>query len=238
MVEKKHIGVACYNVNVKLGRSELSEQTGLLILETNHQPDYYSRANFPPNKHQNNWRLFMLVKQHIDCFQDVVLKKAYQINKELGTKIEIMPGFINYNNKKYQSIRINLNDTSVLETVISKLESIGIVFLSDKKTKEYETTVFFKRYTELIEIQESVFKDSSIPGHFFFPINKNIEFDTFEKGIVKIKNNCNFHLFDSFLSFMFIEGGQGQDFIGIYSEHCDEKRFGELKKFIKQVFEE
>ena len=32
-------GVACYNVNVKLGRSELSNKVGVLVLETNHQFD-------------------------------------------------------------------------------------------------------------------------------------------------------------------------------------------------------
>jgi hypothetical protein len=232
-----HRGVACYNVNVKLGRSELSDKTGLLVLETNHQPDYYSRANFPPNKHQSNWRLFLIVKKHIDCFQDVVLKKAYQINKALKTDMEIMPGFIDYNGKRYQSIRINLSDTSLLEKVIKELESINVVFLTDKKTKDYETTVFFKRYTELVEMKEDVYKDSRIPGHYFFPIDNIIEFDEFEKGIVRIKNGCNFHMFDSFLSFMFVEGGRGQDFIGIYSEHCDESRFDELKKLIKNTFD-
>jgi len=236
MEKISHNGVACYNVNVKLGKSELSDKTGLLVLETNHQPDYYSRAHFPPSKHQNNWRLFMIIKKHIDCFQDIVLKKAYQINKDLENPVEIMPGFIDFNNKRYQSIRINLSDTSLLKKIILELESIGLVFLSNKKAENYETTVFFKRYTELIEIQEDIYKDSMIPGHFFFPIDNNIEFNDFEKGIEKIKNSCNFHMFDSFLSFMFIEGGKGQDFVGIYSDHCDETRFKELKEHIKKAF--
>jgi len=236
MEEIKHSGVACYNVNVKLGRSELSDKTGVLVLETNHQPDYYSRAHFPPNKHQSSWRLFLIVKKHIDCFQDIVLKKAYQINKALDTKMEIMPGFMNYNNKKFQSIRINLSDVDLLETVIKELESLDITFLGDKKTKDYSTTVFFKRYTELLEIQPNVFKDSRIPGHYFFPIDTNVEFDEFEKGIERIKNGCDFHMFDSFLSFMFVEGGKGQDFVGIFSNHCDEERFVELKENIKTVF--
>ncbi len=236
MEEIQYSSVACYNVNVKLGKSEFSNKTSLLILETNHQPDYYSRAHFPPNRRQNSWRLFLIVKKHIDCFQDVVLKKAYQINEKLGTKMEIMPGFMEVNNKKYQSIRVNLANKDLLPTVIEELESIDIQFLSDTKINDYETTVFFKRFTELLKVQEGVYKDKRIPGHFFFPIDSIIEFDEFEKGIERIKNGCDFHMFDSFLSFMFTEGGKGQDFVGIYSEHCDESRFGELRENIQKTF--
>jgi len=230
-------GVACYNAEIKVARSPLSEETKLLVLETNHEPDYYSRANFPPNKHQGNWRLFLLVKKHYDCFQDVLLKKAYLLNKKSEIKAEIMPGQINYKNKNYQCVRINLKDISILKTIIPELESIGIEFIKDRKVTSYETLVFFKRYTEFIKIEDGVYKDSVIPGRYFFKISNNIEFNVFKEGIIKIKNNCNFHLFDSFQSFMFTKG-KGQDFIGIYSEHCDEARFGELNKFIKKTFEE
>ena len=229
-------GVACYNAEINIARSPLSESTKLLILETNHEPDYYSRAHFPPNKHRENWRLFLLVNKHLDCFQDVVLKKSYLLNKNSKTKTEIMPGQINYKNKSHQCIRINLTDIDALKTIITELESIGIEFVKDRKVTRYETLVFFKRYTEFVKIEDGVYKDSIIPGRYFFEIGNNIEFEAFKEGIIKIKNNCNFHLFDSFQSFMFTKG-KGQDFIGIYSEHCDEARFGELKKFIKETFE-
>ena len=230
-------GVACYNVNVKLGRSEFSERLNTLVLETNHQPDYYAKANFPPNKHQNNWRFFVLIKKHVDCFQDVVLKKAYQINQKLGTNMEIMPGQLEFHKKNHLCIRINLSDKELLGTVIDELKTTGLVFLKDKKTADFQAEIFFKRYTELLELTDGVYKDSRIPGHYFFPINNIIEFKEFEKGVEKIKQTCNFHMFDSFLSFMFIDGGKGQDFIGIYSDHCDENRFPELKENIKNVFD-
>ncbi len=235
MNEIEFDGIACYNVEIKLGKSPLSSQSKLLILETNSEPDYYSRANFPPNKHQANWRLFLLVKKHIDCFQDIVLKKAYQINQNLRTKTEIMPGQMSIGRKTQQCIRINLTDPNNLETIIKELQSIGIIFVSDKKISPFTSNVFFKRYTEFVKLEEGVYHDSFIKGRYFFEINNIIELDVFNKGIEKIKNNCNFHLFDSFLSFMFIKG-KGQDFIGIYSEHCDEARFGELKTFIKEIF--
>ena len=237
MNEIKYSGIACYNVNVKLGRSAFSEKLKCLVLETNHQPDYYAKANFPPNKHQSSWRLFLIIKNHIDCFQDVVLKKAYQINQNLKTDMEIMPGHLEMQKKSYLCIRINLSDKELLGTVVKELETTGIVFLKDKKVAAFETETFFKRYTELVEMQENVYKDSRIPGHYFFPIDSIIEFDEFQKGVEQIKHTCNYHMFDSFLSFMFVEGGKGQDFIGIFSNHCDEDRFPELKENIKIIFD-
>ena len=237
MSNVKYSGVACYNVNVKLGRSLFSEKTTYLILETNHQPNYYAKANFPPNKHQSSWRFFILLKNHINCFQDVVLKKAYQINESLKTEMEIMPGHLNFHKKNYSCIRINLSNKELLGTVIKELETIGLVFLKDKKVANFETETFFKRYTELVEIQDNVYKDSRIPGHYFFPIKNIIEFDEFEKGMERIKHSCNFHMFDSFLSFMFVDKGKGQNFIGIFSNECDESRFDELKKNIKIIFD-
>ena len=236
MQEITYSGVACYNAKVKLGHSPLSSNHKLLILETNHHPDYYALANFPPNKHQSNWRLFLPVKKHIDCFQDLVLKEAYLIKKELSTDVEIMPGQIEFQKKEYQCIRINLTNTDLLKTIINKLTSAGVKFISDKKVNEFETIVFYKRYTELINLDNNIYKDYKIPGQYYFPIEKNIEFNEFIEGINKIKNNCNFHMFDSFQLFMFIEGGKGQDFIGIFSDHCDENRFPELKESIKKFF--
>lgn len=237
MEKIKYSGIACYNVNVKLGRSELSNEKGVLVLETNHQPDYYAKANFPPNKHQNNWRLFLIVKEHIDCFQDTVLKKAYQINKMLDTNVEINPGQLKFYNKEYQCIRLEITTKEVLGIIIDELKSLGITFLKDKKVEDYQTNLFFKRYTELIEIRDGVCKDIKISGRYFFPIESILELDEFRKGMDRIKHSCNFHLFDSFLSFMFIEGGKGQEFIGIFSNHCDEERFSELKKNIENIFD-
>ena len=232
----EHEGLACYNVEINIGRSHFSDDIGMLVLETNAAPDYYSRAHFPPQARPKNWRLFVLVKKHIHCFQDIVLKKAFQINQSLEQNLEIMPGQMVFNKKSYQCIRINLEDISKLRNILTELETLGLEFLSDKKVSNFQTQIFFKRYTQLVKMEEGVYKDSKITGRYFFEIPKLVEFDEFQEGIKKIKTNCNYHLFDAFLSFMFVKGGIGQDFIGIYSDHCDETRFSELKQFVDEIF--
>jgi len=235
MKDSNIYGTACYNFEDKLGRSSSSGLSNILILESDPNPNYYSWSNFPPNKHQKNWRLYLLVKKSINCFQDRILRQAFIINKKLNLNIDILPGHIIFENKETQCIRINTNDTSTLESIINEIQKTGIEFIKDKKEKDFKTTIFYKKYTEIVEMQEGIYRDSKIEGMYFFEIDKLIEWDVFIEGIKKIKNNCNFHLFDAFLFFN-IAKGKAVDYIGIYSKHCEEERFPELKENIKKVF--
>ncbi len=228
-------GTTCYNFEDKLGRSSYSGLSNILILESDPNPNYYSWSNFPPNKHQKSWRLYLLIKKSINCFQDRILRQSYTINKNLNMDIDILPGQIIFENIETQCIRINTNDASTLESIINELKNTGIEFIKDKKVKEFETVIFFKKYTELVEMQEGVYKDSKAEGMYFFEIDKLIDWDIFIKGVKKIKNSCDFHLFDAFLSFN-IAKGKAVDYIGIYSKHCEKERFSELKENIKKVF--
>ncbi|OYT12853.1 MAG: hypothetical protein B6I19_08175 [Bacteroidetes bacterium 4572_114] len=109
-------------------------------------------------------------------------------------------------------------------------------FYPDKKVDAYTSFIFFKKYTSFINIEKGVYQDESNQHRFFFEIPKQIEFNQFKKGMEQIKNNCDYHLFDSFLVFLFYKN-KIKDFIGIYSQHCDKSRFGELKQEIKKHFD-
>jgi hypothetical protein len=234
-MDVKYEGIACYNVEVNLEKSHLSEKYGKLILESDPVPDYYARAHFPPSKHLGSWRLFLILDKHIDCFQDIVLRKAYMLKNLLPEGTEISPGQINFGKQNHLCVRINTLSTDVLDIIIPKLKEIGLEFLSNKKMPLEKVQLFYKKHTEMVQLQEGVLRDKDNAGRYFFEIDKLIELQEFKDGVVKIKNNCDFHLFDTFLSFMFING-KGQDFIGVYSDHCDENRFTELQNYIQNLF--
>ena len=228
-------GTICYNFESKLGKSSYSGLSNILILESDSNPNYYSRSNFPPSKNQKSWRLYLLVKKSVNCFQDKILRQSFIINEKLNIDIDILPGHIVFDHNETQCIRICTKDTSKLDRIINELKKTGIEFIKDKKVNDFDTKVYFKKYTELVEMQKEVYCDSKINGMYFFEIGKLIEWDVFIEGVQKIKNNCNFHLFDAFLSFN-IAKGKATDYIGIYSEHCEEERFSELKENIQRVF--
>ena len=230
-------GLTCFKVILKVDRSPLSEKVDYLILESDPNPDYYAKSNFPPNKeHVGDRHLYLLVKNHINCFQDVILRNTNKIKRKFNYKMHIHPGFMSFQNKNFPCIRLDATNVDELSFLISELEGMGIQLLKDQKIHAYESFIHFKKYIKFEKIEESVYQDKDNLNRFFFLIDKSIEFKDFINGMERIKNNCDFHLFDSFLAEIFIDEDVF-DFIGIYSKHCNKNRFKELRQEIIKQFE-
>lgn len=229
-------GLTCFTVKLSITKSELSNSLDCMVLESNQTTGYYAKHNFPPNKKAKDHHLFLLVKNNVNCFQDIVLRHTTRIEKKSGTKLHISPGQMVFQKKDYQVIRISALHTESLPQIIADFKSIGINFIKTvAKVSPYESVIFFKKFIAFKEIEEGVYQDNSTPNRFFFKINKPLEFDEFDAKIEMIKRNCNFHLFDAFLNHLFIDGTV-QDFVGIYSAHCEQERFGELKEHLHKLF--
>ncbi len=228
-------GFACFTFNQIVARSPISKDINCLILESDPNPNYYAKGNFPPNKHIYDWHLYLPIKNKVNCFQDIVIRNLARLHDLFNLSLHISPGQMTLNNEYHQAIRINTKDINHIPLVIEELEKMGFKLMADKRIKEYKSELYFKKYTEFIEIEEGVYQDSLVPERFFFSIPNSIEFDRFTKGMEQIKNSCNFHLFDTYLVYLFVKG-RVENLIGIYSNHCDKNRFGELKEQIKEVF--
>ena len=228
-------GFTCYNFKKEVARSPLSEEHKCLILESDPNPDYYAKQHFPPNKRDSDMHLFLPLKKSINCFQDIVLRNIYTLNNDKNIDLHATPGQIILQNENKQCLRIRGSEIEHISTIIKKMEDLGIKFIKDQKVKEYQTTIFYKKHTEFVELENDVYQDKNNINRYFFAISDNIDLDEFLAGTQKMKNNCNYHMFDTFLSYIFIRN-KVQDFIGVYSEHCDKNRFSDLKQQIKEIF--
>ncbi len=236
MKEAELNSLTCYNFKKEVARSPLSSKFKCLVLETDPTPDYYAKSSFPPNKRDPDMHLFLPIKNPINCFQDIVLRKTCCLSEKYKSDIHVTPGQMIWKNENHQCIRVRGSETKHLPLVIEELEKLGVKFMNDSKTDQYESTIFYKKYTEFVELVEDVYQDKNNAFRYFFAISNHIDLDEFLKGMETIKNNCNFHMFDSCLSFIFIKD-KVQDFIGVYSEHCDKNRFEDIKQHIKEVFD-
>ncbi len=228
-------GIACYDLRKNVSSSSLGNDLSILIMETDPKPNYYALHNFPENKHVHSWKLFIPVKNASFCFQDLIFRNAPVINEKIGEKYKIAPGQMTIFNEQHACIRISSGNVDSLSELVDELKELGIHFFKKRKVEEYESTIYYKKYTEFLKIRDGVYQNRKEGNHYFFEVPAPISFDVFGKGMKEIKNNCDFHLFDSFLTSVYLENGV-QDFIGIYSEHCDTSRFGDLENEIKNVF--
>ena len=206
------------------------------MLESSQLPDYYARNNFPPNKkHFTDHHLYLLVKDPLICYQDMVLRNAYLLRQEHNLTIRAFPGQISLHKHLYQCIRINVKDIKELPLFISEMESRGIDFIKEKKVAEDNAHVVYKKYIEFEKLEDGVFRDHQNESRYFFSSPNMLEFDYFTTSMDLIKWNCDYNLFDSFLSSLFLKE-KVIDLIGIYSNHCDHNRFKDLKLEISKRF--
>jgi hypothetical protein len=236
MKEIELSGLTCYSAKSNVARSPISDNLNCLVLESDPTPGYYAKNNFPINKHVHDWHLYLPIKKQLVCFQDVILRNASILSSKFDSDLRIYPGQMTIQNENYACIRVNTKNIDELPLLIDEFKKLGVQFMSNKKITKYESLIYFKKYTELKKIEEGVFHDLNNENRYFFEVPVLINFDEFLVGMERIKNNCNYHLFDSFLSSIFVKNST-QDFIGIYSEHCDKNRFRELVKEIKKVFQ-
>lgn len=235
MKKKELAGLTCYSAKSDVARSPISDKVNCLVLESDPAPGYYAKNNFPVNKHVHDWHLYLPVKKQIVCFQDIILRNASILISKINSKLRIYPGQMTVHNESCPCIRINTKNIDELPLLIEEFKKLGIQFKSNRKIAEYESLIYFKKYTEFKFIEEGVYQDKNNVNRYFFEVPVLINFDEFLEGMERIKNNCNYHLFDSFLSSIFTKNST-QDFIGIYSEHCDKSRFGELMKQFRKIF--
>jgi len=230
-------GLTCFSVELEVARSPLSDSMNYLILESDPTPGYYAKGDFPPNvKHVSDRHLYLPIKKSVNCFQDVIYRKANQFTKKLGSALSIYPGQMTFQNEDHQCLRLNLNTAEQLPVLIKEFTDLGLQFYLNKQVKTYNCNIYYKKYTSFINIEDGVYRDENNVHRYFFEIHHQVEFEVFKNGIEQIKNNCDYHLFDSYLVMLYYKD-HIKDFIGIYSKHCDETRFGELKQEIKKQFD-
>ena len=236
MSTKEINGIACFTVKLEVTHSSLSDNLDVLLLDSDPNPSYYAWQNFPPSQTKiKDQHLYLLAKKQTNCFQDIVLRHANQIAQATKNNLFIYPGQMTYHNEPRQGIRIHCSNTDYLPVLLDKLKELNIQLLSNKKVAKYSSLIFYKKYVELEQLEDGVYVEKNNENRFFFELAHQLDYEELYAGMQTIKNNCNYHLFDTFLASLFIKN-RAQDYIGIFSKHCDKGRFGELKENIKTVF--
>lgn len=229
-------GFACITSELEVGRFQHSAKFKYLILESDPLPRYYADSDIPDGEfHIGDHHFYLLIKNPLSCFQDVVLRHAIAIKEKHKLNLHIFPGQMTYQNKIHPCIRINTPETAQIEPVIKELIKVGIKFVNDTKVKPYLSRIQYKRYIEFVTLDSGIYQDSTNLYRFFIKMPGDIEFDRFQEIIKRIKNNCDFHLFDAFLTYLFY-GDSILDFAGVYSTHCDQNRFVEFKTELEKEF--
>ena len=229
-------GITCISTKLEVARFPRSKELRYLVLESDPRPGYYSKGNFPENKkHVFDHHLYLLIKNPVSCFQDVVLRYSAKLNTKSELPVHVFPGQMTFLNMDYQCIRVRTSDIDQMPELIADLKTYGISFLKDRKVNPFVSSIQYKNYIVFKEMYEGIYQNKLKPHRFFIKMPGFIDFDAFSNIIQQVKDNCDFHLFDASHASIYYRDSV-LDFARIYSRHCDEKRLPEFKDKLEQVY--
>jgi len=226
-------GYVCFAERLGLALSPFSDKDGILILESDPEPGYFSKNGFPENlEHASDHHLYLLTKYPVTCFQDWVIQHSFKVRNELKINLHISPGQLTFMNKQHNCIRIRTQEVESIKPFLDDLKNLDIEFVKHSKhVQPYNSVVHFKKHAELTPLGEGVYADVNDKNRHFVQLSKDLEFEEFESVVEKIKNNCGFNMFNAAYSLL-ARRDEVMNFIAIYSRHCDEKRLPEFKYYL------
>jgi len=228
-------GYACFAEQLDLALSPFSEKGGVLILESDPEPGYFSKKGFPENlAHASDHHLYIITKHPVTCFQDWVIQHSFEVKNRLKINLHISPGQLTYLNNPHNGIRMRTQEVKSIKPFLDDLKKIDIEFIKHTKHIEpYKSIVHFKKHIEISPVGDGIFSDVNDKNRHFIELPKSMEFNEFEKLVEIIKNNCQFNMFNTaYVSLT--RRDKVMNLIAIYSKHCDEDRLPEFKYYVEK----
>ncbi len=237
-MEHNHIeGYACFAERLDIAVSPFSKKNGILILESDPEPGYFSKNGFPENlAHASDHHLYILTKHPVTCFQDWVIQHSFRVRNKLKINLHISPGQMSFLNVQHNCIRMRTQEISSIKPFLDDLKKLNIKFVGHTNMQPIKSIVHFKKHIEIKPISQGIFSDIFDKNRHFVEIPQHIELnelEEFEKIIEKIKNNCQFNMFNAALVSI-ARRDRVINMIAIYSKHCDESKLPEFKYYLEK----
>lgn len=198
-------------------------------------PGYYSRTPSAEEKIQRPYYVFFVVKPTNLCTEDNIIRITQKIKQSHKLNFDACPGQLSLFNIMQPHIRIHTDDLKIIPKLIELYRENGIVFQKHKEVAEYTSLIRIKKYFLLDEVFDGVYRASDNQYFRYIRIPRQIEWDDFEKITMTIKNTYNFNHYDYALAAFYQECGF-EDYVRIYSEHCDCDNLPELRmRYVEEI---
>ncbi|MGB4204404.1 MAG: hypothetical protein WBJ84_02160 [Bacteroidales bacterium] len=172
----------------------------LLLEDKDPLPGYYDHFEIPSQEKDflPRW-IFAVLRQTGPCDTDHLIDIATHIKKEKAFSFDAVPGHLTLNNEIVPCIRFQLDDYKHLAELIKSFSKHGFEFVSDRKVPAYDSLIKIIKFFDLSFVDDSIYKDNDLPDTHYIIIPKRVDWDTFEKLTISVKNNCSHKIFDAAL---------------------------------------
>lgn len=161
-------------------------------------PGFYDHFFIPANDSENKPRsIFIVLKESNMVSEDRVIRVTMGVKEKLDIKFDAALASIELFNKPAQCIRVFMEDYEQLHSLISNYKSEGINFQSKKEVKPYQSLIEVRKYFEMKELSEGIYKDLEQSDTYYLKIPGFVPWDKFEHQTIIIRNNMNHKLYDA-----------------------------------------
>lgn len=218
----------------RLSRFNFDENFKYLILTTGSQKGYYTRGDFTlEDKKSYDYHLFLVVKKTAPCFQDIITRESIKLLQKCECDFYLNPGTLLYENLPTPVIRLSPKGLKYLDEIVEALKENNIELVKDKKKEPFESVTYFKKYKELQELNENIYKDNNVKSLYYVRIPCNMPFEKFDKMMKSVQHTIKFNMFDYFHVQLF-KKDRILAFAGIYSNNWELDRFEEFRDEIRK----
>lgn len=197
----------------------------LVLSDTNPFPGYYSET--PGDELNKPKYAFAVIKQGEGCYEDLVLRAFYKIQKMLNYKFDANYGRITLHNKTQPCIRFKINDFLKVPELISLFIKEGIVFKNSEKISPYDSNIKIRKFMTFTNYAKDIYTGDK-KNHYYIKVNKKQKWNNFAKLILSIKGSKEFGTFDAAQTSLYIKN-EIIEFVRIYTKSFQKDDFLKLK---------
>lgn len=159
--------------------------------------------------------LYLVVKSTLLFEEDNLIRATQSIKRKHQIVFDAVPGELMLFNKLYHCIRLDLKDVMQLRLVLDCFTEQGIAFVKHRDVKVFSSMVRLKRYFEVEELAEGIWKDKCLEGSYYLIVSQTLKHERFEKISMHVRNNMELAGFDIASGYWYNRFGL-VDFVRIY----------------------
>ncbi|MCF8365533.1 MAG: hypothetical protein K9H16_07120 [Bacteroidales bacterium] len=165
-----------------------------------------------------------------------VIRATMAVKKEFSEPFDATPGQITVFNALTPCIRIkDLNTYERISELVDLYRKHGIDFIKDRKVDEFYGLIKIRKYFELENIEDGLYKDLKMPQMAYFFVPNQISWDVFESITHNLKVNPEYNNFDAALG-IFFPPDLVIDAVRIYNVEIDMEHVKMLRdKYLQEI---
>jgi hypothetical protein len=204
----------------------IDDSSALMFISEHPYSGYYGST--VPDKPEPQ-SMYLITDKNYES--DTVIRSIQAVKKHCEYDFDAVPGYISFLNKDLGMIRIQCVSYQYVPALIRAFRKENIDFMPMRKFPSFEGIVRVTKYFRTEEARPGIFIDTCNPHFAYLHIDRQLEWNLFEKIYRDVSNNITEFSFDAALAKMYNEKGI-LDFIRIY----DEKRSLEKLEIIHNKF--